>query len=163
MPIFSIQTNIRTFTLIENSPTMKTLLLTCLSLLISFHFLGQASTYNLTVKVSGIAVKKGMLEVGLFRDPAKFTKVGGTFRMMRVKVDASEESVTFHNLPKGSYAVCIYLDENSNNQCDKNLFGIPTERFAFSNNVRPMLGAPSFESCSIKLNENKFIVIRADY
>jgi uncharacterized protein (DUF2141 family) len=142
---------------------MKSMLFTCLFLFLFFQSFGQGSTYNLTVKVSGIAVKKGMLEVGLFRDPAKFTKVGGTFRMMRVKVDASEETVTFHNLPKGTYAVCIYLDENSNNQCDKNLFGIPTERFAFSNNVRPMLSAPSFESCSIKLNGNKSIVIRADY
>jgi uncharacterized protein (DUF2141 family) len=83
--------------------------------------------------------------------------------MMRVKVDASEESVTFHNLPKGKYAVCIYLDENNNDQCDKNFFGIPTEKFAFSNNVRPILSIPSFESCSVYLNENKSIVIRADY
>jgi uncharacterized protein (DUF2141 family) len=141
---------------------MKTLLLFLLvgSSWLSF---GQAETYNLTVKVSGIAVKKGMVEFGLFRDPNKFTKVGGTYRMMRVKVDSGEETVTFHQLPKGTYAVCIYLDENGNNQCDKNMFGIPTERFAFSNNVRPMLSAPSFESCSIRLNENKWIVIRADY
>jgi len=83
--------------------------------------------------------------------------------MMRVKIEASEESVTFHNLPKGKYAVCIYLDENNNDRCDKNFFGIPTEKFAFSNNVRPILSIPSFESCSVYLNENKSIVIRADY
>lgn len=104
-----------------------------------------------------------MVEFGLFRDAEKFTKIGGTYRMLRVKVDAAEETVTFHNLPKGKYAVCIYLDENNNNQCDKNFFGIPTERFAFSNNLRPMLSAPSFEACSVYLNENKSIVIRADY
>ncbi|MEY3585212.1 MAG: hypothetical protein RLZZ243_276 [Bacteroidota bacterium] len=142
---------------------MKTLLSTCISIFISFHFLAQASTYNLTVKVSGIEVKKGMVEYGLFRDAEKFTKIGGTYRMIRVKVDASEETVTFHNLPKGKYAVCIYLDENNNDQCDKNFFGIPTERFAFSNNLRPLLSAPSFEACSIYLNENKSIIIRADY
>ena len=59
--------------------------------------------------------------------------------------------------------VCIYLDENNNDQCDKNFFGIPTEKFAFSNNIRPILSIPSFESCSVYLNENKSIVIRADY
>lgn len=122
----------------------------------------QANTYDLTVKVTGIDVKKGMVEFGLFRDPEYFAQVGKTYRMMRVKVDAAEETVTFHNLPKGKYAVCIYLDENNNNQCDKNFFGIPTEKFAFSNNVRPMLSIPSFESCSINLNENKSIVIRSD-
>lgn len=125
--------------------------------------LAQANTYDLTVKATGIAVKKGIIEFGLFRDPDYFAQVGKTYRMLRVKVDASEETVTFHNLPRGKYAVCIYLDENSNNQCDKNFFGIPTEKFAFSNNVRPLLSIPSFESCSIYLNENKTISIRTDY
>lgn len=132
-----------------------------------FIFFGQSvfgqATFDLTVKATGIAVKKGTIEFGLFRDPDYFAQVGKTYRMLRVKVDASEETVTFHNLPKGKYAVCIYLDENNNNQCDKNFFGIPTEKFAFSNNVRPLLSIPSFESCSIYLNENKTISIRTDY
>ncbi len=143
--------------------SFSTFILLCLFCCLQSHVQAQTPTYNLTVKVSGIAVKKGMVEFGLFRDAEKFTKIGGTYRMLRVKVDAAEETVTFHNLPKGKYAVCIYLDENNNNQCDKNFFGIPTERFAFSNNLRPMLSAPSFEACSVYLNENKSIVIRADY
>lgn len=129
---------------------------------LNLNLFAQVNTYDLTVKVTGIAVKKGMVEFGLFRDPEYFAQVGKTYRMIRVKVDASEESVTFHNLPRGKYAVCIYLDENNNNQCDKNFFGIPTEKYAFSNNVRPMLSIPSFESCSIHLTENKSIVIRSD-
>lgn len=141
---------------------MKKLLLLFVFTWFKLCLFAQANTYDLTVKVTGIEVKKGMVEFGLFRDPEYFAQVGKTYRMMRVKVDAAEETVTFHNLPKGKYAVCIYLDENNNNQCDKNFFGIPTEKFAFSNNVRPMLSIPSFESCSIHLTENKSIVIRSD-
>ena len=142
---------------------MKRSLLLVFLFFMSLSLVAQTNTYDLTVKVNGIKNKKGMVEFGLFRDPEYFAQVGKTYRMMRVKVEASEESVTFHNLPKGKYAVCIYLDENSNDRCDKNFFGIPTEKFAFSNDVRPMFSIPSFESCSVYLNENKSIVIRADY
>jgi uncharacterized protein (DUF2141 family) len=142
---------------------MKKSFLLFFLILVNLTIDAQTNTYDLTVKVNGIETKKGMVEFGLFRDPDYFAQVGKTYRMMRVKVEASEESVTFHNLPKGKYAVCIYLDENNNDRCDKNFFGIPTEKFAFSNDVRPMLSIPSFEACSIYLNENKSIVIRADY
>lgn len=130
---------------------------------VSISIDAQTNTYDLTVKVSGIEKKKGMLQFGLYRGPDYFAQVGKTYRMMRVKVEASEESVTFHNLPKGKYAVCIYLDENNNDHCDMNFFGIPTEKYAFSNDDRPILSIPSFESCSIYLNEHKSIVIRVDY
>ena len=142
---------------------MKRSLLLVFLFFMSLSLVAQTNTYDLTVKVNGIKNKKGMVEFGLFRDPEYFAQVGKTYRMMRVKVEASDETVTFHNLPKGKYAVCIYLDENNNDQCDKNFFGIPTEKFAFSNNIRPILSIPSFESCSVYLNENKSIVIRADY
>ena len=142
---------------------MKKSFLLFFLILVNLTIDAQTNTYDLTVKVNGIETKKGMVEFGLFRDPDYFAQVGKTYRMMRVKVEASEESVTFHNLPKGKYAVCIYLDENNNDRCDKNFFGIPMEKFAFSNNVRPILSIPSFESCSVYLNENKSIVIRADY
>lgn len=142
---------------------MKKSFLLFFLILVSLTIDAQTNTYDLTVKVNGIETKKGMVEFGLFRDPDYFAQVGKTYRMMRVKVEASEESVTFHNLPKGKYAVCIYLDENNNDRCDKNFFGIPMEKFAFSNNIRPILSIPSFESCSVYLNEHKSIVIRADY
>lgn len=142
---------------------MKRSFLLFFLIFLSLSIDAQTNTYDLTVEVNGITYKTGMVEFGLFRDPDYFAQVGKTYRMMRVKVEASEESVTFHNLPKGKYAVCIYLDINNNDRCDKNFFGIPTEKFAFSNDVRPMLSIPSFESCSVYLNENKSIVIRADY
>ena len=142
---------------------MKKSFLLFFLILVNLTIDAQTNTYDLTVKVNGIETKKGMVEFGLFRDPDYFAQVGKTYRMMRVKVEASEESVTFHNLPKGKYAVCIYLDENNNDRCDKNFFGIPMEKFAFSNNIRPILSIPSFESCSVYLNEHKSIVIRADY
>jgi uncharacterized protein (DUF2141 family) len=119
--------------------------------------------YNLTVKVTGIKGIRGIIEFGLFDDPDKYATVGGTCRQIRKKTTANEVSCTFYNLPEKKYGVCIYHDENSNNKCDKNFFGIPTEGYGFSNNKKPVLSVPTFEECSINLNANKSISIKVLY
>ena len=98
--------------------------------------------FNLTVKVTGIQGTKGMIEVGLFDEPSKYASVGGTCRKIRKKTSGSGVSCTFYNLPEKKYGVCIYHDENSNDKCDKNFFGIPTEGYGFSNNTKPILVKP---------------------
>lgn len=65
---------------------------------------------------------------------------------------AQAGSVVFHfDLPAGTYAVACFHDENANGKFDKNFLGIPVEGYAFSNNVRPVLAAPSFASASFVL------------
>ena len=123
----------------------------------------QKKEYNLTVKVTGIVGIKGIIEFGLFDDPDKYATVGGTCRQIRKKTTANEVSCTFYNLSEKKYGVCIYHDENSNNKCDKNFFGIPTEGYGFSNNKKPVLSAPSFEECSINLTSDKSISIKVLY
>jgi uncharacterized protein (DUF2141 family) len=50
-------------------------------------------------------------------------------------------------LAPGEWAVAVSQDLNNNDKLDKNFLGIPTEPFAFSNNVKPRLSAPRFEEC----------------
>ncbi len=120
-------------------------------------------SFNLTVKVTGIVGIKGMVEFGLFDDPNKYATVGGTCRQIRKKTTGSEVSCTFYNLPEKKYGVCIYHDENNNNKCDKNFFGIPTEGYGFSNNKKPLLSIPSFEDCAVNLISDKEISIKVLY
>jgi uncharacterized protein (DUF2141 family) len=42
---------------------------------------------------------------------------------------------------------------------DKNMFGVPTEKYGFSNNARETFSAPSFESASVKVDRQKTIWI----
>jgi uncharacterized protein (DUF2141 family) len=42
---------------------------------------------------------------------------------------------------------------------DKNLVGVPTEKYGFSNNARETFSAPSFESASVKVEGEKTIWI----
>jgi uncharacterized protein (DUF2141 family) len=47
--------------------------------------------------------------------------------------------------------------------CDKNFLGIPTEAYAFSNNIRPRFSVPTFEECSTYLDKNKTFSIKLVY
>ena len=119
--------------------------------------------HTLTVKVSGIQNNNGVIELALYKDPNKFAKVGQTYRIIRIKPDGANLTHEFKNLEEGKYAICLYHDENNNKVCDKNFFGIPTEAYAFSNNIRPKLSVPTFEECSTYLDKNKTFSIKIVY
>ena len=61
-------------------------------------------------------------------------------------------------IPPGTYAIGVYIDENENEKLDTNFLGIPKEQYGFSNNAKAF-GIPKFESASFQLNEYKKISI----
>lgn len=124
---------------------------------------GSDSNYNLQVNVSAISNNKGLVEFALYKNPAVFTEAGKTHRLARVDAQKGTVTYTFKDLEPGKYALVVYHDENHNKICDKNFFGIPTEAYAFSNNVRPKLSVPSFEDCAIKLQQDRSIQIKMVY
>jgi len=136
----------------------------CFSIVaISFQSFYTQQTFDLTVIVNGLENNDGVLQFGLYNDADKFPIVGETLKMVRVKTSANSRKYTFRDLPKGDYAVAIYQDENNNDNCDKNFFGIPVEPYAFSNDIRPKLSVPSFEDCSFQLNQTKTVTIQLVY
>jgi uncharacterized protein (DUF2141 family) len=122
-----------------------------------------AATYDLRIEVSNIANNKGLIEFALYKNPDVFTQAGKTHRLYRLDAQKGTVSHTFKDLEAGKYAIVVYHDENHNKICDKNFFGIPTEAYAFSNNMRPKLSAPSFEECAIKLQQDRSIDIKMVY
>ena len=120
-------------------------------------------TFDLTVKVNAIQHSKGLIEFALYKNPAVFTQAGKTHRLARLDAKSPEVKFEFTDLEPGKYAIVVYHDDNSNKICDKNFFGIPTEAYAFSNNMRPKLSAPSFEECAVKLDKDKAISIKMVY
>lgn len=123
----------------------------------------QNSTHDLKVNVLGIANDKGLVEFALYKNPDVFTEAGKTYRLARVDAQKGTVSYTFKNLEAGKYALVVYHDENHNKICDKNFFGIPTEAYAFSNNVRPKLSVPGFDECAIKLQQDRSLDIKMVY
>lgn len=132
-----------------------------MKLLIVFSLLGLlGTTYDLEVQVDGIPNTKGTLFIGLFNSSASFPSFGKQYKGVVVTHEGKSHVYKFKNLPKASYALAIYHDENKNGKLDKNLVGAPTEAYGFSNNAREMFSAPSFESAKIVLDRDKKCQIR---
>ncbi len=100
---------------------------------------------TITVTVTGLKVM-GDLRVSLFnRDegfPGAYQK---SFARKSVKVTAASMSVTFEQVPAGTYAVAVLHDENGNGKADTNFLGIPKEGVGVSNNPKSSFGPPSFK------------------
>jgi uncharacterized protein (DUF2141 family) len=87
---------------------------------------------TLTIKVENINPVQGNLMAGVFNNEKTFPDE--YFKGQIIKITGTTMTVTFADLPKGSYAVSVYQDLNENEELDKNIFGVPKEKYGFSNN-----------------------------
>jgi uncharacterized protein (DUF2141 family) len=111
-------------------------------------------THKLSIHISGISNIKGSLFIAVFRATDDFPVFGKQFKGIIKEVEGKSQNYTFDNLPEGEYALAIYQDVNRNKILDKNLLGIPTEIYGFSNNARRNFSAPSFQEAKFKLNKD---------
>lgn len=111
-------------------------------------------THKLSIHISGISKIKGSLFIAIFRPTDDFPVFGKQFKGIVKEVEGKSQNYTFDDLPEGEYALAIYQDENRNKILDKNLLGIPTEIYGFSNNARRTFSAPSFQEAKFKLNRD---------
>lgn len=116
-------------------------------------------TYDLTVTIKNIKHVEGSIEIGLFNNGDRFMEAGQAYKSVSVKVTGNAETIVIKDLPKGTYAISLYHDRNSNGKCDRNFLGIPKEPYAFSNNFKPKFSAPTFIDCQFELNETLSIEI----
>ena len=129
-------------------------------LLITFILLfSGVKTHKLSIHISGISKIKGSLFIAVFRSTDDFPVFGKQFKGIVKEVEGKSQNYTFDDLPEGDYAVAIYQDLNRNKILDKNLLGIPTEIYGFSNNARRAFSAPSFQEAKIKLNNDLHLAI----
>ena len=82
-----------------------------------------------------------------------------------VKSDISNNSctVSFKDLPEGTYAVSIFHDENDNGKLDTNFFGIPKEDYGCSNDAKGFMGPPKWKDAIFEFKQNKTISHNGNY
>ena len=111
-----------------------------------------AASSSVTVVVSALASTSSTVKLYFYNVREKFLTHGG-YAFMRVIKPGGQSQVSLPvDLPNGEWAVAITQDINNNDKLDKNFMGIPTEPFAFSNNVRPRLAPPAFDDCKFVVN-----------
>lgn len=112
----------------------------------------KAQELTLTIKVEGLNEIEGKL---MFRVK---NAEGAEVLKSTQKVDAKTETITL-KLKAGSYALAIFHDANDNDKIDRAFTGIPTEKYAFSNNARGTFGPPDLEDQLFTLQSNKTIKV----
>lgn len=116
---------------------------------ISLGLLGTvAYAGDLTVHIDGAASTEGTVRAALHDGaegfPADRTPVQG----MVTDADPGGVTLVFEDLAPGRYAIAAYHDEDGDEALTTNLFGIPKERFGFSQGARGTLGPPSFDAAA---------------
>lgn len=107
---------------------------------------------SVTVVVSSLVSTQSTVKLYFYNTAAGFLKSGKWAFSRSVKPEGKNEFSLPVELPKGEWAVAITQDLNNNNKVDKNFIGIPTEPYAFSNNVRPTVAAPGFDECKFTVD-----------
>lgn len=116
---------------------------------------------KLTVTVTGIENPAGKLYIALYDNSVPFLSdkaIAGKIE----KIDSSVQNIIFEGLKDGDYAITMFHDENDNGKLDLGEWGIPTEKYGFSNNVDPaeLRRAPVFEECKFRISGNTTVTIQ---
>lgn len=103
------------------------------------------SAQNLTLEVHGIEKVEGQLYVAIYHSKETFLKK--PLAAFRVDVKEKVLSIPCQGMPAGTYAISLFQDENGNRKLDTGIFGIPKEKYGFSNDAEGVMGPPSYDKC----------------
>ena len=98
---------------------------------------GVNSTATLDIEVQGIE-KGGILNLEISSTKEAFESDeddAGVAARIQQKVSGGSYQRSFE-IPPGTYAVKVHIDENENGKLDTNFLGIPKEQYGISNNGR---------------------------
>jgi uncharacterized protein (DUF2141 family) len=139
---------------------MKYLILFCLIFTGNIVY-GQ--THSLTITIPNLKNTQGKVVIGVFNKKEDFPKDDKQLKLLKFNADKFPGTCTINGLPKGEYAIAVFHDKNADGNCNTNFMGIPKEGYGFSNNIKPLFSAPTFNECKIDLNTNMAITIKLIY
>ena len=121
---------------------------------------------TLVVEVHGFQNLSGRCRLALYQNAKGFNQPKSAWAkqtfdlpeqgpvIWRVKLEDAPESQKLLDSPT-RWAVSAHHDQNSNDQLDKNAFGIPTEPYGFSNNPKRGFGPPKFDEACFSIGSDE--------
>jgi len=113
----------------------------------------EASSSTLVIHIKGFETSKGVAKVSVVNSKENYN-AATPFKGFNLKITNNKVKKAI-TLPHGEYAIKVYHDENANNELDTRIFGIPIERYGFSNNARGTLGPPEYKDAVFTLHSPK--------
>lgn len=107
------------------------------------------ATAVLTVHFIGLKSSEGAIMVAMYNSESAYQNSGtateAATRAVRLEITNGSAVTTLPGLSPGQYAIKAYHDLNGDSKLNLNLFGIPTEPVAFSNDAPVHMHAPSWK------------------
>ena len=114
---------------------------------------------ELRIEIAGIEKPNGQVLVALYDRKTAFLDPQKAHSLKVLPIENKGGlSLSLGALPVGEYAFACFHDLNNNGKLDKNLLGVPTEPYGFSNNARPKFRAPSWEEAKFALPQGGQVV-----
>lgn len=118
---------------------------------------------GISVRIDNIRSAKGAVYLAVFDHSESFPEAGQA-RLKKIVPVTATGMLEIHlpDLPAGAYAFSCFHDVNGNGKLDKNLLGIPTEPYGFSNRARPKFRAPTFEEARVSCTPDLPVSIKLE-
>ena len=92
----------------------------------------ESANGQLTIEIDEVQQAIGTIWVGIYDSKSSFLiKEKAIIKEIAV-THKGRTKVNISGLPYGTYAIALFHDLNNNGELDQNLFGVPTEPYAFS-------------------------------
>jgi uncharacterized protein (DUF2141 family) len=126
-------------------------------LLLGVSYFTNAQQLKMNVDVTNVQKGKGTVVLNVYNKKENFLKTAYFTKVQK----ANQGTIKFQvDLPRGTYAITVFQDLDSNEKLNSNWLGMPKEPVGNSTNFKPDGGAPTFGDCSIYvLNNDSTITI----
>jgi uncharacterized protein (DUF2141 family) len=128
------------------------------TLLMNFFFVTPApeaalETGTVTITFTNVKLNQGVVRSALYAKEG-FLKRDGELYDSKEKSTHSTITVTYNNIPYGTYAIASYQDANEDAKLSSNTIGIPNEAYGFSKPLPSKWRVPKFEDVSFVLDSS---------
>jgi len=114
--------------------------------------------HTLTINIDQIKEQTGKLHVALYRGEQSYQQGKDAVAAVVKAVSGDKQQLVFEDLVDGEYAIKIMHDANDNGKLDRNMLGIPSEGYAFSNNGG-QFGPASFKDAAFAVAADTSLTI----
>lgn len=114
-------------------------------------FAEPAAPVAVELRIENVVAGRGSLRIAMFDERNWLSNQV----VIAARTQAAGETVRVRlNAPgAGRYGLAIYQDVNGDGRLNRNMVGIPTEPYAFSNNAPANFGPPAFSAAAFTVGE----------